>query len=63
MTIDLEAARAETGRYLAATADTVTRVRTDCLEDIVAAAGILTDSLRAGGKVLICGNGGSAADA
>jgi len=29
---------------------------------IVAAAGLMTDGLRAGGKVLFCGNGGSAAD-
>ena len=34
-----------------------------CLDDIVSAAAILVSSLRAGGKILICGNGGSAADA
>ncbi len=34
-----------------------------CCEDaIIAAAGAITRSLRAGGKVLLCGNGGSAAD-
>ena len=60
---DVDTARAESGRYLAATADTVARVRGECLGDIVAAARILTESLRAGGKLLICGNGGSAADA
>jgi D-sedoheptulose 7-phosphate isomerase len=38
-------------------------VRTGCLDDVVAAAGVLTGSLRAGGKMMICGNGGSAADA
>ena len=62
-TIDVEAARGESERYLAATVDAVTRVRNECVEDVVSAAGLLTDSLRAGGKVLICGNGGSAADA
>ncbi|MGE5373171.1 MAG: SIS domain-containing protein [Solirubrobacterales bacterium] len=33
------------------------------LEVIVAMAGILRDTLLSGGKILICGNGGSAADA
>ena len=32
-------------------------------EPIIAAAGIMADSLAAGGKLLLCGNGGSAADA
>jgi len=34
-----------------------------CRADIVAAAGALIDCYRGGGKLLICGNGGSAADA
>jgi D-sedoheptulose 7-phosphate isomerase len=34
-----------------------------CLETILAAARLMAQSLRAGGKVVICGNGGSAADA
>ena len=63
MTIDVDAARAETRRYLGSVADTMLRVRSECLEDVVTAAGVLADSLRAGGKLLICGNGGSAADA
>ncbi|HZG87082.1 SIS domain-containing protein [Paenibacillus sp.] len=33
-----------------------------CLGDIEAAAELLKDSYRAGGKLLLCGNGGSAAD-
>ncbi|MEO8475423.1 MAG: SIS domain-containing protein [Actinomycetota bacterium] len=54
----------ETARdYLASTADTVRRVEAECLDDITAAAEVLISSLRAGGKLLICGNGGSAADA
>ena len=61
--MDLDAARAESHRYLGSTADTLLRVREACLEDVVAAAAVLTDSLRSGGKLLICGNGGSAADA
>ncbi|MDD5271668.1 MAG: D-sedoheptulose 7-phosphate isomerase [Methylovulum sp.] len=33
-----------------------------CHEDITAAGGLLADTLRQGGKILLCGNGGSAAD-
>ena len=49
--------------YLLETADTLRRVEEACLDDIVRAGAVLTDSIRAGGKLLICGNGGSAADA
>lgn len=35
----------------------------ECLDDISAAYEILRDAFAAGGKLLICGNGGSAADA
>jgi D-sedoheptulose 7-phosphate isomerase len=34
-----------------------------CLDDIVAAAALLVDAFRGGHALLICGNGGSAADA
>ena len=34
----------------------------DCLDDIEAAAGLMIESIRNGGKILWCGNGGSAAD-
>lgn len=33
-----------------------------CMDDIYAALGIMIDTYRRGGKILICGNGGSAAD-
>ncbi|HEY7761846.1 MAG TPA: SIS domain-containing protein [Actinomycetota bacterium] len=59
MTSDRERARA----YLRETADTVLAVERECLDDIEAASAILIGSLRTGGKLLICGNGGSAADA
>ena len=49
--------------YLRETADTLRAVEAQCLDDIVAAAQLLLASLSAGGKLLICGNGGSAADA
>lgn len=36
---------------------------TCCHANIVAAVGVLANSFRSGGKLLVCGNGGSAADA
>jgi D-sedoheptulose 7-phosphate isomerase len=63
VTFDADAADRESRRYLADASDTMLGVRTECLEDVVAAARVLTGSLRAGGKMMICGNGGSAADA
>jgi D-sedoheptulose 7-phosphate isomerase len=38
------------------------RIAEECLEEIVQAAVILVDTYRWGRKVLLCGNGGSAAD-
>jgi D-sedoheptulose 7-phosphate isomerase len=57
------AIREAASRYLTTTADTVRRVEAECLDDVVNAASILVGSLQDGGKLLICGNGGSAADA
>ncbi len=48
--------------YLSETAGTVTRTAERCAEQIVEAAAAIADSVRRGGTVLICGNGGSAAD-
>lgn len=49
--------------YLVDAADTIRAVEASALEDVVAAACLLVDAFASGGKVLICGNGGSAADA
>ncbi|MGB7806035.1 MAG: SIS domain-containing protein [Actinomycetota bacterium] len=49
--------------YLNEAAGTMQATLDRCLHDVVAAADVLTASFRAGGKLLICGNGGSAADA
>jgi D-sedoheptulose 7-phosphate isomerase len=49
--------------YLTDAADVMVATSDTCLEDIVAASEILIETFRAGGAVLICGNGGSAADA
>jgi D-sedoheptulose 7-phosphate isomerase len=38
-------------------------IRHNCLEAIEKSAAIITETLKNGGKILICGNGGSAADA
>ncbi len=63
MTFDADAARTRSRTYLATVADTMLEVRAACLGDIIDAAGLMTGSLRGGGTLLICGNGGSAADA
>jgi D-sedoheptulose 7-phosphate isomerase len=63
VSVDADAAREDARRYLRATAETIRRVEETCLDDVVSAVTILVTSLRAGGKILICGNGGSAADA
>jgi D-sedoheptulose 7-phosphate isomerase len=49
--------------YLQESASVTSNAVEACAEDVAAAAEILTASLHRGGKVLICGNGGSAADA
>ena len=49
--------------YLREAASTMQATLDRCLDDVVAAADALTTSFRGGGKLLICGNGGSAADA
>ena len=37
-------------------------IERDCSNDIIAAVNLLTDAFKNGGKLLLCGNGGSAAD-
>src|SRR5439155_130563 len=55
--------RRETVRaYLRESADTKRRSGEVCDEAIVAAADLVAQAFRSGGKVLLCGNGGSAAD-
>ena len=48
--------------YLRESADTKRRSAEACDEAIVAAADLVAQAFRGGGKVLLCGNGGSAAD-
>ena len=61
--MDTGQARGRALGYLDAAAQTMTSLTEACLDDILAAAEILVTSFRAGGALLICGNGGSAADA
>jgi D-sedoheptulose 7-phosphate isomerase len=48
--------------HLDETAGAMQRVADRCASSIVAAAEMVADTFTAGGKVLLCGNGGSAAD-
>jgi len=48
--------------YLLETSETARRTSEVCVEDIAAAAELLVNAVLDGGKILICGNGGSAAD-
>jgi phosphoheptose isomerase len=48
--------------HLLTSIETKQRVLESCQADILAAAARITGSLREGGKLLLCGNGGSAAD-
>ena len=43
--------------------DLYLRTAEECCDEIEAAAAAVLDTLKGGGKVLLCGNGGSAADA
>jgi D-sedoheptulose 7-phosphate isomerase len=49
--------------YLADSAATLDALTAERADDVAKAASIVVDAVRAGGKLLICGNGGSAADA
>ena len=48
--------------HLAGTAEVLKLTFDQCAPNIVAAADLIAESFRKGGKLLICGNGGSAAD-
>jgi D-sedoheptulose 7-phosphate isomerase len=54
--------RGKVRAYLLQSAETKRQVSEKCLDSIVAAAALIGETFRAGGKVLLCGNGGSAAD-
>jgi len=59
----LEQWRARAYDHMLLGAETTRRTAETCLDSILDAAGLIADGFRLGNKVLICGNGGSAADA
>jgi D-sedoheptulose 7-phosphate isomerase len=61
--VDEEALRERADTYLSETASALRDAREACLDDIVAASALLIDAFHTGHALLICGNGGSAADA
>lgn len=62
MTKISEEYRNKARKRLLESADVKKRVAEDCLESILEAAQLIVDTFESGGKVMICGNGGSAAD-
>lgn len=48
--------------YLSESAEVKRLVAAQCLDSIVSAAELIADAFRSGAKILLCGNGGSAAD-
>ncbi len=61
--MDPDQARASAVTYLDDAADLMRTLTTACVDDVLAAAGLLIEAFRAGLALLVCGNGGSAADA
>jgi len=61
--VDRDLARSRAVGYLDDAASTMASIREACLDGVLDAAALLVDAFRAGGALLICGNGGSAADA
>jgi D-sedoheptulose 7-phosphate isomerase len=63
MTLDEEQARARAIAYFGDATALMGALVDTCLDDVLAAAVLLVDAFRQGRALLICGNGGSAADA
>jgi phosphoheptose isomerase len=59
---DIDYHRKKARTYLLESAETKRQVADKCIDSILAAAELMAETFRAGGKVLLCGNGGSAAD-
>jgi D-sedoheptulose 7-phosphate isomerase len=54
--------RDQVREYLQSTADAQRRAAEVCADDVAAAAACISSSVSNGGSILLCGNGGSAAD-
>lgn len=63
MTKISEEYRDKARKRLLESADVKKRVVEECMESILAATQLIVDTFESDGKVMICGNGGSAADA
>jgi D-sedoheptulose 7-phosphate isomerase len=63
MTVDQQQARGRATAYLDDATALMGSLASSCLEDVLAAADLLVEAFIAGRALLICGNGGSAADA
>jgi D-sedoheptulose 7-phosphate isomerase len=62
MRVSAQAQRLRVARHLRATAELAERTAQACSSEIVQAADLIARAFRRGGRVLLCGNGGSAAD-
>ena len=62
MALSIEQQAERTRSHLMVSAEVTKQTAEVCLESIAAAAEMMATSFRAGGKLLLCGNGGSAAD-
>jgi len=59
---DIDYLRRRAQAHLLESAEIKRKVADKCLDLILAAAQLIAETFRSGGKVLLCGNGGSAAD-
>lgn len=62
MTIISDKYRNKIQKRLLESADVKKRVAEECLESILEAVQLIVNTFESGGKVMVCGNGGSAAD-
>src|SRR6267378_1454582 len=62
LTCDPETLRARLDSHLAESRTVQLRTATECADSVLAAARLIAETFRTGGKILLCGNGGSAAD-
>ncbi len=59
---EIEPLRERAKNHLMENSEVIRQVAEKCLDAIMEAAGVIAKTFKAGGKVLLCGNGGSAAD-
>jgi len=60
--LDVGRLRERVCRRLYESAEVKRRVAEDCMNDVLSCAELIAERFSAGGKLLLCGNGGSAAD-